>query len=128
MTLEILKEELRKAYQDYYVVGFSNNDLTLIDQVVQYPVAYISNGQVKLYDQYPVDPARLKAEKGWDHSRDWSFDVVAISETEGRIEASATRCRADGSVIEHVHAYYAFTRVDGRWKMYALSGVTTSGN
>ncbi|MCK7546290.1 hypothetical protein MLC59_19215 [Marinobacter bryozoorum] len=96
----------------------------MIDQVVRYPIAYINDGQVRMYNQYPVDPARLKTEKGWDHSRDWNFDVVAISETEGRVEASATRCRADGSVIEHIHGYYAFTRVDGQWKMYALSGVS----
>lgn len=124
MNQETLKEELRDVYQRYYVVGFSTNDLSLINRIVQYPIAYINNGRVRMYEQYPVDPARLKAEKGWDHSRDWTFDVVAVSETEGRIEASATRCRADGSVIEHIHGYYAFTRVDGQWKMYALSGVS----
>lgn len=124
MNQDELKEELRAVYRDYYAVGFSNNDLSLINQVVQYPIAYINNGQVRMYDQYPADPARLKAEKGWDHSRDWTFDVVAVSETEGRVEASATRCRADGSVIEYIHGYYAFTRINGKWKMYALSGVS----
>jgi hypothetical protein len=33
--------------------------------------------------------------------------------------------RTDGSLIETVSAFYAFTRTDGGWKMYAISDVVT---
>ena len=123
MDQEQLKQELLTTYQRYYVGGFKTADLGLIDEIVRYPIAYVRAGVVEMLDRYPIDPAKLKAEKGWDHSKDWKFEIPAISEDHAHAAASATRCRADGSVIEHVHGFYAFTRIDGQWKMYALAEI-----
>ena len=123
MDQEQLKQELLTTYQRYYVEGFKTADLGLIDEIVRYPIAYVRAGVVEMLDRYPIDPAKLKAEKGWDHSKDWKFEIPAISEDHAHAVASATRCRADGSVIEHVHGFYAFTRIAGRWKMYALAEI-----
>ena len=124
MDYEQLKDELRSLYMDFYVEGFKQNDVSIIDKIVRYPIAYIKMGQVEMRDSYPVDPKALKEETGWDHSVDWKFDIPALNESSAHAIASATRCRADGSVIEHVHGFYAFTRVDGEWKMYALADTT----
>jgi hypothetical protein len=35
----------------------------------------------------------------------------------------AERVRADGSLIETVAAFYAFTRTAGGWKLFALSDI-----
>ena len=104
---------------EYYVEGFKQNEVSvsIIDKIVRYPIAYIKMGQVEMRD----DPKGLKEETGWDHSVDWKFDIPAINESSAHAIASATRCRADGSVIEHVYGFYVFTRVDGEWKMYALA-------
>ena len=118
-----MRDELIKTYQDFYVEGFKANDVSLIDKIVRYPIAYIKDGKVEMLDEYPVDPAKLKAELGWDHSIDWSFDVTGINETDAHMVASATRCRKDGSIIERVHGFYAFTKEGGSWKMYALADV-----
>jgi hypothetical protein len=118
-----MREELIKTYQDYYVEGFRTNDVSLIDKIVRYPIASIKDGKVEMLDSYPVDPAQLKAELEWDHSIDWSYEVSAVNETTAHMAASATRCRKDGSVIEHVHAFYAFTKTDDGWKMYAMADI-----
>ena len=119
-----MKDELIRTYQDFYVEGFRTNDVALIDRIVRYPIAYIKDGKVEMLDKYPVDPARLKEELGWDHSIDWSFEVSGVNDTSAHMVASATRCRKDGSVIERVHGFYAFTKIDGTWKMYAMADVT----
>ncbi|MGI9373000.1 MAG: hypothetical protein ACR2OJ_10930 [Hyphomicrobiales bacterium] len=121
MTQQDLKQQLIDTYNQFYVEGFKNNDIALIDRIVDYPLTYIKNGTVSSVERYPVNPAELKAQTGWDHSKDWHFDVPAITETSAHVVASATRCRKDGSVIERVHGFYAFRKVDGVWKMYALA-------
>lgn len=118
-----MEDELIDLYKKFYVEGFRNNDVRLIDKIVRYPIAYIKDGKIDMLDHYPVDPARLKAELGWDHSTDWSFDVSGVNETSAHMVAAATRRREDGSVIEHVHGFYAFTKVNGDWKMYAMADI-----
>ena len=121
MNQEDLKQELIDTYKKFYVEGFKTNNIGLIGQIVEYPIAYIKQGSVTMLDHYPVNPAELKAEISWDHSKDWHFEIPAISENHAHATASATRCRKDGSMIERVHGFYAFKRVDGAWKMYALA-------
>ncbi len=121
---EALKEELRTTYLKY-VEGFKTNNVALIDEIVRYPITYLKNGVVEMVDCYPIDPAKLKADKGWDHSTDWQFDIPAINQLQAHAVAVAVRRRVDGSIIEQVHGFYAFTKVDGTWKMYAFSEVTS---
>ena len=117
------KQEIVDLYQRFYMEGFKTNNIGLIDRIVRYPIAYLKNGVVEMLDHYPVDPAQLKAEKQWDHSTDWHFEVSAINDQNAHVVASATRRRADGSQIERVHAFYDFTRVEGAWKMYAIAEI-----
>jgi hypothetical protein len=109
---------------EYYVAGFKSNDVTLIDKMVKHPIAYIKNGSVTMCDSYPIDPKSLKKEKGWDHSVDWKFEVTAVNDSEAHAVASAVRCRKDGSKIESVHGFYAFTKTADGWKMYAVADTT----
>jgi len=119
-----LRDQLHNTYMKYYVEGFKSNDVSLIDEIVKYPIAYIKNGTVKLCDEYPVDPGKLKEEIEWDHSTDWNFEILAVSEQDAHAVASAVRCRKDGNKIESVHGFYAFTMTDAGWKMYAVADVT----
>ena len=122
-TDDQLKNEIIDLYQRLYVEGFKTDDISLIDQIVRYPIAYLKNGAVEMLDHYPVDPAILKSEKQWDHSTDWHFEVSAINDQNAHVVASATRRRADGSQIERVHAFYDFAKFDGAWKMYAIAEI-----
>ena len=124
MNVDKLKEKLHETYMNYYVEGFKKNDVGLIDQIVKYPIAYIKDGNVTFYEQYPIDPQTLKEEKEWDHSTDWKFEITAVNEKDAHAVASAVRRRQDGSKIESVHGFYAFTHTDKGWRMYALADTT----
>ena len=118
------KAEVIQAYERY-LQAFLADDLAAIDALVQYPLAYIGDGEVSLLDEYPIKPSALMAAKGWHTSVDMEYEVVGISATKAHlILKRGTRVRRDGSPIEEVCAFYAWTRTDQGWKMFAVSDVT----
>ena len=118
------KAEVMEAYESY-LQAFLADDLAAIDALVQYPLAYIGDGKVSMLNEYPIKPAALIAAKGWHTSVDMEFEVVGISATKAHlILKRGTRVRRDGSSIEDVFAFYAWTRTDQGWKMFAVSDVT----
>lgn len=121
MSEQDQKQALTDLYERFYVAGFKANDVNLINRIVSYPLTYIKDGAVRMVDRFPVDPAKLKSDLGWDHSKDWAFDVAGVGEHQAHVIARATRCRADGSEIERVHGFYAFKKVGGDWKMFVLA-------
>ena len=124
MTREELHKDLHETYMKYYVEGFKQDNVGLIDKIVKYPIAYINAGSVEMCSVYPIDPSELKKEKQWDHSTDWNFKITALNEHSAHAVASAVRRRKDGTKIENVHGFYAFTMTKQGWKMYAVADVT----
>tara|TARA_B100001540_G_C15263785_1_gene398256 strand:- start:210 stop:371 length:162 start_codon:yes stop_codon:yes gene_type:complete len=49
--------------------------------------------------------------------------VLILNSTKGHVISSGTRIRKDKSVIEKYTVFYAFTKTDVGWKMYAISDV-----
>ena len=124
MGFEAEKDAVVAAYRAY-IRAFLDNDLDAIDALVRYPLAYIGVAKTVMLDSFPVKPADLIAEKQWHSTADTDFDVVGISEDKAHvILPRARRLRADGSLIETVSAFYAFTRTDDGWRMFAVSDVT----
>jgi hypothetical protein len=124
MGYETEKDAVVAAYRAY-IRAFLDNDMEAIDRLVRYPLAYIGAGRTVMLDSFPVKPADLMAEKQWYSSADTDFEVVGISADKAHvILPRARRLRADGSLIETVSAFYAFTRTDDGWKMFALSDIT----
>ena len=116
-------DDVRATYERY-LSSFIRNDLAGIDSVVSYPLAHIADGEVRLHDRFPIDPGKLIAAKQWHTTVNSRFDVVAVSATKAHVVLfSGDRVRADGSLIETVSGFYAFTRTDDGWKMYAISDV-----
>ena len=124
MTREELHKDLHETYMKYYVEGFKQDNVGLIDKIVKYPIAYINSGSVEMCSVYPIDPSELKKEKQWDHSTEWNFEITALNEHSAHAVASAVRRRKDGTRIENVHGFYAFTMTEQGWKMYAVADVT----
>ena len=124
MAYEVEKDAVITAYQTY-VRAFFANDIEAIDAVVAYPVAYVGAGTTVMLDSFPVKPADLMAQKQWHATTDTDFEVVGVSADKAHvILPQARRLRADGSLIETVSAFYAFTRTDSGWKIFALSDIT----
>jgi hypothetical protein len=118
------KSEVIQAYERY-LEAFLGDDVAAIDALVQYPLAYIGDGKVSMLDQWPFQPSALRAAKGWHTSVDMAYEVVGISETKAHVVLKrCTRVRRDGSPIENVFVFYAWTRTESGWKMFALSDVT----
>jgi len=118
------KADVMEAYESY-LQAFLADDLAAIDALIQYPLAYIGDGQVTMLNEYPIKPSALMAAKDWHTSLDMEFEVIGISETKAHLVLKrGTRVRRDGSPIEDVFAFYAWTKTDDGWKMFALSDVT----
>src|SRR5690349_5435661 len=124
MAYEAERDAVAAAYQTY-VRAFLDNDMDAIDRLVRYPLAYIADGKTLMLDSFPVKPADLMAAKQWHSTADTDFEVVGISGDKAHvILPRGRRLRADGSLIETVSAFYAFTRTDDGWKMFAVSDIT----
>lgn len=118
------KAEVEAAYQAY-LRSFLANDLDAIDALIRYPLAYIGNDEVKMLDSYPFKPAELMASKQWHSSVGAEVEVVEVSSTKAHVMLRrARRVRADGSLIETVSGFYAFTKTEEGWKIFAISDIT----
>jgi hypothetical protein len=118
--------EVLGAYEKY-LEAFMSNDLNGINALVSYPLAYVGDGVVKMFNEYPIRPSELMAQTGWRDTLDMQYEVVAVSDTKAHvILRSGTRVRADGSPIEDISGFYAWTKTTTGWKMFAISDVRMS--
>ena len=117
------RARLLSAYQRY-LDAFNDSDIDAINRCIKYPLAYIGAGTVTLLDQFPINPAELRAAKGWDRSEGFEIDVVAIGDNKAHLLLrNARRLRQDGSLIEEGSGFYAYTKEQGDWKMFAISDI-----
>jgi hypothetical protein len=115
--------EVLAAYEKY-LEAFMSNDMNGINALVSYPLAYVGDGVVKMFHEYPIKPSELMAQTGWRDTLNMQYEVVAVSETKAHlILRSGTRVRADGSPIEDISGFYAWTKTTTGWKMFAISDV-----
>lgn len=124
MEQDRLRLEVTTTYEAY-LRAFRAGDIGKIDALVKYPIAFIDDGMVRLENSFPINPAELMAKKGWTSTIDADFDVVGVSSTKAHVVLRrAKRLRKDGSVIETISAFYAFTNTPNGWKLFAISGIT----
>lgn len=117
------RARLLSAYKRY-LDAFNDSDIDAINRCIKYPLAYIGAGTVTLLDQFPINPAELRAAKGWDRSEGFEIDVVAIGDNKAHLLLrNARRLRQDGSLIEEGSGFYAYTKEQGDWKMFAISDI-----
>lgn len=118
------RQEILATYSAY-VAAFRANDVSALDKLIHYPLAYIGAGRTTLMDAFPIQPAELMAAKQWHDTKGLDPEVVFVSSDKAHLIArQATRVRADGSPIEVVSAFYALTRTSSGWKFFALSDIT----
>jgi hypothetical protein len=120
----MIEAEVIQTYERY-LRAFLADDIATIDALVQYPLAYIGDGKVVMLNEYPIKPSALMAAKAWHTSVDMDYEVIGVSATKAHlILKRGTRVRRDGSPIEDVCAFYAWTKTADGWKMFAVSDVT----
>jgi hypothetical protein len=118
-----LRQEIVAAYEDY-LTAFLSDDVEGIDRLVSYPLTYIGDGQVTMFDSWPLKPFDLMGQKGWNTTVGVEYEVIGVNETKAHlILRSGTRVRKDGSPIEDVFAFYAWKKTPAGWRMFAVSDV-----
>lgn len=118
-----IRQEVGAAFARY-LAAFIDNDMSTINSVVAYPMAYIGAGDVRIFDTFPIDPADLMRAKGWHGTLNTRYEVVAVSPTKAHvILETADRVREDGTLIETASGFYAFKLTAQGWQMFALSDV-----
>jgi hypothetical protein len=123
MDEQALRAEVGATYTRY-LSAFVASDLDTINSLVAYPLAHIGDGAVRLYDEFPLNPAELRRAKQWHTTVNSEVEVVAVSPTKAHvILRTADRLRQDGSLIETVSAFYAFKNTGDGWKLFAISDV-----
>ena len=116
------EKEVLKVYKEY-LTYFLDNDMEGINSLVKFPITFIDDGESKLLDAFPVTPKEMMENKQWDTTIDTETYVHGVNSKKGHVISSGTRIRKDKSVIEKYTAFYAFTKTDKGWKMYAVSSV-----
>ena len=116
------EKEVLKAYEKY-LVYFLNNDMDGINSLVKFPITYIADGECKFLDTFPVKPKEMMDSKQWDTTIDTNTYTHGTNSTKGHVISSGTRIRKDKSVIEKYTVFYAFTKTNDGWKMYAISDI-----
>ena len=116
------EKEVLKAYEKY-LVYFLNNDMDGINSLVKFPITYIADGECKSLDTFPVKPKEMMDSKQWDTTIDINTYTHGTNSTKGHVISSGTRIRKDKSVIEKYTVFYAFTKTNDGWKMYAISDI-----
>jgi len=73
-----LAQEIMETFARY-AEAFDASDIDGINQFVSYPLAYVGDGQVALIHEWPVNPAELKASKGWHETVGVELEVVGVN-------------------------------------------------
>ena len=116
------EKEVLKAYEKY-LEYFLDNDMYGINSIVKFPITYIADGECKSLDTFPVKPKEMMDSKQWDTTIDINTYTHGTNSTKGHVISSGTRIRKDKSVIEKYTVFYAFTKTNDGWKMYAISDI-----
>ena len=121
---DTLASEVLNSYQRY-LDAFMADDMDALNALVSYPLAYIGEGSVKMLNEFPIRPSTLRAQTGWHETVNTKYEVVGITERKAHLVLkSGTRVRQDGSAIEEICAFYAWTKTAEGWKIFALSGIS----
>ena len=114
--------EVLVAYEQY-LAYFLDNDMDGINSLVKFPITYIADGESKSLASFPISPKEMMENKKWNTTIDTETYVHGTNSSKGHVISSGTRIRKDKSVIEKYTVFYAFTKTDNGWKMYAISDV-----
>ena len=130
-TPEQICTELEAFYKSYGA-AFNGKNVSTISECFACPCALITghglnqcsteNDLQRLLGRYLAD---LK-ERGWTHSEMGQLKIWPMAEDMAMVVADATRCKADGSMLEPVRSCYTVCRGAKSWKIVTISEVEPS--
>ena len=119
-----IKDEVTQAYK-VYLRNFEAGDMKAIEASCSFPISFDSDGEIKSFNQFPIDVTAMKETTGYHRSLNSDIDVIAVSEKKAHIILrKALRVKQEGTPIESVSGFYIWIKVDGAWKMKFASAIT----
>jgi hypothetical protein len=117
------RTEVLAAYHAY-LAAFLAEDAQQLRASCVWPLTLLTDGATVMLEEFPYSPAQMKAEKRWATSQSFEIDVVGVSSTKAHLVLrNCERLTADGTLIENVTAFYAFTKTPLGWQIFALSAI-----
>jgi len=118
-----VRTEVLETYERY-LAAFAANDMQKINEFFVWPCAFIGEGKTVMVDKFPINLAEMRKAKNWAATKANEIDVVAASATKAHVVLrNCVRVRPDGSAIEEVTSFYAFTKTPSGWKVFAVSAI-----
>ena len=100
-----------------------------IETSCSFPLSFDADGEVKSFNQFPIDVTAMKESTGYYQSLNSDIEVIAVSQTKAHIILrKALRVKQDGTPIESVSGFYIWVKLDGVWKMKFASAITLQQN
>ena len=59
-----MEQDVLDTFENY-LNAFLKSDLNLINSFIEYPITYISDGDVVTLNKFPVNPKEWAEKKGW---------------------------------------------------------------
>ena len=123
-----LKEEVAKAYK-IYLKNFEAGDMKAIETSCSFPLSFDADGEVKSFNQFPIDVTAMKETTGYYQSLNSDIEIITVSQTKAHIILrKALRVKQDATPIESVSGFYIWVKLDGLWKMKFASAITLQQN
>ena len=122
------KKKLLKRIKSILKI-FKPGDITAIETSCSFPLSFDADGEVKSFNQFPIDVTATKETTGYYQSLNSDIEVIAVSQTKAHIILrKALRVKQDGTPIESVSGFYIWVKLDGVWKMKFASAITLLQN
>jgi hypothetical protein len=130
-SLEQIRKEL-EAFYESYAAAFNGKNVSAISECFACPCALITGhglNQCSTENELQHLLGRILAnlkERGWTHSEMGQLTIWPMAEDMAMVVADATRCKADGSMLEPVRSCYTVCRGAKSWKIVTVSEVDPS--
>ena len=120
---ETLAQELFARHEEY-LQAFLNNDYETYKKIFASPVCVFMGDSFEVFDEVPNFAGDAASDDGWVRSEFTPYEVIAVSETKAHLAIrNLSRYAENDRLLTSGSAMYIYNRIDGEWKISAISGI-----
>ncbi len=120
---EILAQELFARHEEYQE-AFLNNDYEAYKKIFASPVCVLMGDSFEVFDEVPNFAGDAASDDGWVRSEFTPYEVIAVSETKAHLAIrNFSRYAENDRLLTSGSAMYIYNRIDGEWKISAISAI-----
>ena len=120
---ETLAQELFARHEEY-LQAFLNNDYETYKKIFASPVCVFMGDGFEVFDEVPDLAGDAASGDGWVRSEFTPYEVIAVSETKAHLAIrNFSRYAENDRLLTSGSAMYIYNRIDGEWKISAISGI-----